>query len=169
MTRTQAQPRDQLQLPDAIGTVSDVLRLQRELEKIADAILRLKVKSAESVAKAAVDMSPIFREVCAANKLDMTRAEHRRALSEWLDYLMADAPVAHISLAAEPSSSAVSQLVSWFRHNVHRYTLLRVAISREIVVGCVVRLGSKVYDMSLSQALHRAEPDLAAKLRELQA
>ena len=79
------------------------------------------------------------------------KAEDMRALEgvvKDLEVLRDKAPVVHLTFAAMPNRTLIRQLTVWFRNQVHPYTLLTVAMRRDIGGGMMLRTGSNIYDFS---------------------
>ena len=109
--------------------------------------------------------SRLLEELAKLNKLDLLhKADHDRAI-EGLKYLVADAPVLHISFSSEPSSAFLAKLMLWLRDNIDPMVLVNVGLQPAIAAGCVVRTTNKQFDLSLGQSFKKHRNLLAEELR----
>jgi F0F1-type ATP synthase delta subunit len=149
-----------IKLPLNIISKADVARLSRELKSLSDFFIAAKSRPAGSDLKLPA-LSRSLDEVAKENNYNLLEEEHRKKLYGQLNQIISNAPLIHISFAAEPSPGALEKLLVWFRANIHSYALLQVGLQPAIAAGCVVRTTNKVFDMSLREYLHSQQKFLA--------
>jgi F0F1-type ATP synthase delta subunit len=104
--------------------------------------------------------SRLLDELAQENKLNLLDKSTRDHLQEFLADVAANAPVVHVSFAADPSSAFLQKIVQWFRDNVHGGTLVRVGLQPTIGAGCTVQTTNKFFDLSLRRHLQRNRQQL---------
>jgi F0F1-type ATP synthase delta subunit len=149
-----------IKLPLNIVSPVDLNRLVRELKSLEEFFIAAKSRPAGMDLKLPT-LTRSLDEVAKENNYNLLEEEHRQTLYKQLSQIVGDAPLIHISFAAEPSPKALEKLIMWFRTNIHSYTLLQVGLQPTIAAGCVVRTTNKVFDMSLREHLHQQQKFLA--------
>ncbi|HSX07583.1 MAG TPA: hypothetical protein VLG11_01695 [Candidatus Saccharimonadales bacterium] len=148
-TLESAAGRDNMQLPASIVSTIDVGRLSRELEAFEDYIEQAHAR------KGGAGLTPprtsrLLEELTAANNCNLLQDGDRERLKAFLESL-AEAPVVHISFAADPSAAFTEKLVRWLRMNIDPHLLVQVGLQPNIAAGCIVRTANKVFDFSLRE------------------
>ncbi len=153
-------------IPDEVGTIGDLGKIQRELESLDDFLQQSEIRSPGSNVTMP-KTSNIFEELVSMNGLNMLKAEDRKSLRDFLENLRDKAPVVHMSFSATPSPQFVQKLTTWIRKNLHNFAFLQIGMNPSIGVGCVVRTTNKVFDFSLSQKLKEQESFLNEQIHNL--
>ena len=110
--------------------------------------------------------SSLFEEFGTINKLNWLLKEERLKAANYLAAIKDEAPVFHISFAADPSAAFMAKLVTWLRRNIHPQLLVRVGLQPTIAAGCVLRTQNHSYDFSLRRRLIGSRPILIESLRK---
>lgn len=148
-----------LKLPMEVVGRADITRMQRELNALDDFFVTA------SAHKAGTTMAPprltrMLNQLAADNQTNLLEAGQRKELNGQLGNLLKNAPLFHISFAAEPSPKALESILAWLRTNIHPQILLEVGLQPAIAAGCVLRTPNKLFDMSLSTYVKKQEPYL---------
>lgn len=146
-----------LKLTLQLVTPADITRLQREINKLDDYFVAAAARSADASANPP-KLTRSLDQLAQQNKIDLTNAAARKQLSSDLGQIIAQAPVLHISFAAEPSAQALEKILAWLRDNINPEVLLRVGLQPAMAAGCVLRTPNKIFDMSVRANLIRQEP-----------
>jgi F0F1-type ATP synthase delta subunit len=102
-------------------------------------------------------LSRLIEQIAKDNNFNLLEEKDRKQLAEELDKVIGQAPLLHISFAAEPSPKALEKILLWFRANIHPQALLQVGLQPTIAAGCVVRTSNKVFDMSMRSHLEQQQ------------
>ena len=146
-------PAKRLELPILVFGPIEVRRLQRELESLEEYMSQSTIR--EPGKQAALPKTSRTLEMLAGNNTKNLLLEaDREELAAFLKKVSEKAPVIHISLAADPSSTFTAKIVAWLRTNIHPYALLQLGLQPSIAAGCVLRTDNKTFDFSLR---HRFE------------
>jgi F0F1-type ATP synthase delta subunit len=155
-------------LPILVFGIVEVRRLKRELEALEEYISQSELRTAGKQA-ALPRVSRLLDALAAENHMNLLQPDHRAVLRKFLITTEKDAPLLHISFAADPSSAFTAKMVKWLRANIAPDALMEVGLQPTIAAGCIVRTTNKVFDMSLRsrfadadgllmQALEKAGP-----------
>jgi F0F1-type ATP synthase delta subunit len=152
-------PNQTLKLPNNLVSQVDVARVIRELNSLNDFFISSEAR------KSGTPMTPPrltrqLDQLARDNGINLLESAHRQQLYGWLNESLGNAPLIHISFAAEPSTKALDVIVIWFRSNIHPQALLQVGLQPTIAAGCVVRTANRVFDMSMRSYLKKQEPYL---------
>lgn len=140
----------EFKLPLGVVSSADIARLLRELANLDEYFLSAQArKGGEPIQPPR--LTRMLDEVARDNKLNLLETSHRQALTKQLTLLQKNAPLLHISFAAEPPAKILEKILLWLRENIHKYALLQVGLQPSIAAGCVLRTPNKVFDMSLRQ------------------
>lgn len=153
----------QLVVPTSVVTYVDVAHLGREVEAI-DAFMQQAQLRKAGASVTMPKLSAMLGEITQANQLNLLDTQDRTKLAQFIQALKKEAPVVHVSFAAEPSLVFLHKLCAWFRKEVSPYILLHVGLQPSIAAGCVVRTTNKYFDFSLRQHLTEKKPELAKYL-----
>lgn len=141
---------DNLQLPLGITSPADVGRLLRELEELERFLHQTEIRASGSNMQPPKS-SKLFDEVVNSNQLNMLHEQDRSQLKSFLSSVKSDAPVLHMSFAADPSPLFMKKLITYLRREIHPLVLVRTGLQPNIGAGCIVRTRNKVFDLSLRQ------------------
>jgi F0F1-type ATP synthase delta subunit len=161
-------PAGMLRLPILVFGIVEVRRLKRELESLEEYMSQSELRTAGKQA-ALPRVSRLLDALATENHMNLLQPEHRAVLQKFLVTTEKDAPLLHISFAADPSSAFTAKMVKWLRANIAPDALMEVGLQPTIAAGCIVRTTNKVFDMSLRsrfadadgllmQALEKAGP-----------
>lgn len=153
-----------LHLPVAVVSPGDVSRLKRELEALENDLEQLRLRTSSPIAKLPRS-SRVLEEFAATNRLNLLLPDDRQRMAAYLANVAAHAPVAHISFAAEASRKFTTEIVLWFRQNIHRELLLNIGLEPNLAAGCLLRTTNKQFDMSLRAHFAKQAGLLAEKLK----
>jgi F0F1-type ATP synthase delta subunit len=145
-----------IKLPLNIIDQIDINRILRELKAVDDFFVAAKARPAGSNLQMP-KLTRSLEEIAKANNYNLLEEEHRKNLYTQIQQVKKNAPLVHISFAAEPSPSALERILVWFRANIHPQLLLQVGLQPTIAAGCVVRTNNKVFDMSLREHLNQEQ------------
>lgn len=146
----------EFKLPLNIISQVDVARMLREINALNDFFAASKVRQAGTPMKMP-RTTRLLEQVAADNNFNLLEEKDRKALAAQLDGVIGNAPLLHISFAAEPSPKALERILLWFRTNIHPQALLQVGLQPTIAAGCVLRTNNKVFDMSMRAYLKQQE------------
>lgn len=138
----------QLNLPTLVFGVVEVRRLQRELESVHEYFEQDKLRPAGQQG-AGLKISRLLDTVAHENNINLQHAAQRDILALFFTQVLTNAPVVHISFAADPSAAFTAKIVTWLRANVHPLALLQLGLQPSIAAGCIVRTPNHVFDFSL--------------------
>ncbi|HSW99905.1 MAG TPA: F0F1 ATP synthase subunit delta [Patescibacteria group bacterium] len=139
-----------LHLPVLVFGMVEVRRLRRELEALEEFMRQAKLREAGKQA-ALPRLSRLLDALAEENHLNLLHPTDRKQLQDFLQHMEQEAPIVHISFAADPSSAFTSKLVTWLRANIDPMILLDVGLQPIIAAGCVVRTNNKIFDLSLRE------------------
>lgn len=139
-----------IQLPVAVVSPIDVGRLLRELEALDEFLRQVAVrKTGEPMSLPRT--SKLLEDIARDNNLNLLNEAERQHLLKFMRDLKTNAPVLHISFAADPSSVFLRKLMEWLRREIHPQLLVRIGLQPSIAAGCIVRSPDKYFDFSLRQ------------------
>ncbi len=150
----------EIKLPLNIIDQIDINRILRELKEVDDFFIAAKVRPA-GTALQLPKLTRSLEQIAKDNNYNLLEEEHRKNLYKQIEQVKKNAPLVHISFAAEPSPSALEKILTWFRANIHPQLLLQVGLQPTIAAGCIVRTNNKVFDMSLREHLNQQHEYLA--------
>ncbi|HEX5448300.1 MAG TPA: F0F1 ATP synthase subunit delta [Candidatus Saccharimonadales bacterium] len=145
---------EQLRLPSAVVSPSDIARMMRELNGLDDFFVDAETRKAGTTVKLP-KLTRSLDQLARDNGINLLQEAERSKLMESLKTVSRQAPNLHISFAVEPSPKSLEKILIWMRRNIHPQTLLSVGLQPAIAAGCVLRTPNKVFDMSLRNALNR--------------
>lgn len=158
------QPR-QFVLPLSVVTVVDVSRLQRELRAVDEFMLQMTLRQ-PGQQPVLPRSSHNLEEIASQNGLNMLQETHRKILVQQLQRLRDQAPVLHISLAADPSPVFMTRLITWLRQQFHTEVLLRIGLQPSLAAGCIIRTPNKRFDFSLREHFKKNRQHLIDQLKQ---
>lgn len=154
-------------LPAGIVGQSDVKRLLRELENYEETAHQRSLTKNRGIKSRPRYHSQLLQEVAADFSLKIDRQNDRKTLISFLNNIKSSSPTLNVYFATEPTNSAVQQLISWFRTEIHPATLLEIHIRPSILGGCIIRSSNKVFDYSHAAKSEEADKILSKKLKSL--
>ncbi len=152
-------------LPLGIMTVIDLRQIARELAALDEFSFQSSIRTAgrqPALPKTSRELDELARD----NSINLLAEADRQKLVAFVQELSQTAPVIHISFASEPSRAFLSQIVSWFRQQVHPQVILQVGLQPSIAAGCTIRTTNKFFDFSLRQYFSGKHQLLIDKLVE---
>lgn len=155
--------RDILRLPNSVVSRIQIARLLRELENLQEVLQQEALKDAIDLS---ARVTPTLMELAEENKLDLRLEDERDHLIAFLNELKTQAPVVHMSFAAQAPDDFMAKIVKWFRKEVHPLVLIEVGLQPSIAAGCVVRTTNKYFDFSVGQKLRKNRAQLVKKIHE---
>ncbi len=147
---------DTLTIPVSLVSQVDAGRLFREVEALDDNFRQREHHSHTSPHQP----SAILAQLLTDNQLTLDDVQERERLKQFLTELRRDAPVVHMSFAAEPGADFVSKIITWLRAEIHPLALLDIGLQPSIAAGCIIRTNSKYFDCSMRQHLVNNRPKL---------
>lgn len=159
----QARPARRLELPTIIFGPIEVRRLQRELEALEDFLQQAAIRQPGKQLQLP-RTSRILETLAGNNNLNLLVEAERATLKQFLQEVLAGAPVIHMSFASDPSATFTAKIVAWFRTKIHPYTLVQLGLQPTIAAGCVMRTPNKVFDFGLRNRFHGKREILLAGL-----
>lgn len=154
-------------LPLSVVEPGDIRKMSRELEGVDEFLRQARLRKPGSPVTAPKTTKNLdsFLDLNGITVLDDT--ERARA-AKLLEQILADAPVIHISFAAEPSSAFMAKIMTWLRQNVHPFVLVQIGLQPSIAAGCTVRTENKVFDFSMRQYLLEKRDLLTQAISEME-
>lgn len=149
------------QLPLGVASITDISRLQRELDKLDLYLRQNKIMRSSGEPTQIPKASHVFIEIVSDNKLNMLKEPDRGELANFLEALRQSAPLIHVSFNSEPSPLFLQKLISWLRQHIHHYVILQIGLMPNIGAGCIVRTENKYFDFSLRQRFDNQKTLLA--------
>lgn len=146
----------ELRLPTSVVGQTEINRLLRELGALEDFFLSAAARSTGASVRPP-RITYMLEQLARDNKLNLFEPSSRDKLRAGLETVIKNAPVLHISFAAEPSPRLTDAVVGWLRANIHPYALIVLGLQPTIAAGCVLRTSNQIFDMSLRTHLQKQE------------
>src|SRR5215469_2705509 len=105
-------------LPVTVVGPADVRRLSRELEDV-DEFMRQAAIRKSGTAASLPKTTRTLDSFADANALNFLQAVDRAKATAFLDDVISDSPVIHMSFAVDPSAAFTAKIVTWLRQNIH--------------------------------------------------
>lgn len=156
---------NQLILPIAIVSPTDIARIERELSNLDEYFRQTEIRTGH--VPEVPRYSRLLDELIIANKLNLLNVNDRDKLTATLKLLEQKAPVMHISFSADPPGPYIQKIVGWLRDNIDGFILVRVGLQPNIGAGCMVRTTNKAYDFSLRKYFDSKQDFFRKKLHEV--
>jgi F0F1-type ATP synthase delta subunit len=148
-------------LPPSIISTVDLGNIARELETVDGFFAQAEARNAgESLTPPKT--SRTLENLAKDYNLNLLDEKDRAKLAKFLEDLRTNAPVIHISFAAEPSAAFLKKIIEWFRLNIHPQVLVRVGLQPSMAAGCIVRTPNKYFDFSMRRHFNDHLDKLAA-------
>ena len=154
----EATPR--LGLSSLLMSPSDLSHVRRELSALDEYLRAQALRQAGTPMPRLPKLSRMLDELAEINKLNLLHEDVRARLGEFIDVIMQQAPVLHLSFASDPSSGTLQKIVVWLRHNIDPNALVHVGLQPGIVAGCTLRTTNRYFDFSLRKHLQEQRPFL---------
>ena len=152
-----------LQLPVGVVGPGDVRHLKRSLEKLEDMLQQMRLRTNSPVSKMP-RASRLLEEFAATNRLNLLLPDDRQRATAFLAHTLTNAPVLHMSFAAEASRAFTTEIILWLRQNLRADILLNIGLEPTIAAGCIVRTPTHQYDFSLREHFAKQAGLLAKQL-----
>jgi hypothetical protein len=150
-------------LPPSVYGTSEVSRLRKELERIEDTLLQLKLTEDLGEAKMP-KVGRMMQQTIETNKINLLKSEDRHLLKVFLKLVEEKAPQLHFSFSADPPAAFLEDLVIWLRKEINPHVLIKIGLQPNIGAGCIVHSTNKYFDLSLRQTFIDQRPNLLKKL-----
>ena len=152
-----------MKLPVLVFGRAELRRLGREIEALESYFERAKIREAGQPVQMP-KVSRMLEGYAGENGCNLLVEQDRERLQTFLKQLDEKAPVMHLSFATDPSSAFVAKLVAWMRVHIHPYILLQLGLQPGVTAGCVARVNSKMFDLSLREFFRKQRPLLIQEL-----
>ncbi len=149
----------ELRLPIDVVTQMDMMRLQRELNRLEDFFASLANRQPGTQMRLP-RLSRLLDQLARENGYNLLEPAQRKQLGAQVQLMLDKAPLIHISFAVDPPPQALQKILEWLRTNVHPQILLQVGLQPNIAVGCILRTSNRSFDMSLKQRLENEKKNL---------
>jgi len=139
----------ELKLPPSVASKRDIIKLQREIERLLDERLQQKISQEQvgdlrKVSNSSRNLISFFEH----NSVEINDENLKKVL-QILEGMRQHSPVIRIAFASEPDYETSEKVVGWFRKNISPQTLVQIGVQPMIAGGCVVQSPMKRYDFSL--------------------
>jgi len=139
----------ELLLPISLTGKKELIKVQRELESLSEAMIATKVSNKElGQPRPLPTLSDVTSELVSANEIVLDSKSVPELIKQ-LQAIRDRAPMLRVSFAVEPDRASIAKIVSWFRKEINPGLLLQVGIQPSIAGGCVVQTPGNRYDFSL--------------------
>lgn len=152
-------------LNEIVISPADVARLLREIDTLNENAERVKAAKTKAAAVATPRASDMLKIIADHQDLSLRKAVDRKQLQKMLEEVQA-APTARFIFAATPSEESLRQLAGWFRKNIHPHTLVDFTVRPDILMGCMVKIGNKLFDFSGTRTVEASRATLIKSLKE---
>lgn len=154
-------------LPVLMVGPADINRGLLELQQLDATLQQAGIRKEQTVKLPTI--SRTIESLAEVNAVNLLESDDRQALIAFVQSMQQQAPVLHISFAAEPSAAFIAQIIDWLRLNISQYVLVQIGLQPSIAAGCIVRSTNKIFDLSLRQHLKEKRPvmlDLMQHMRQ---
>ena len=160
------EPPATLYSPQQLAVVRD--EISRYVNWLGHEQVRLTVGEVPNKLEGAPPLSLLTTQTMAAWQGDrpasaQTLTELMTELAGWLD----KAPRVSLTLAAPPGDGMKQRLVQWLRQEIHPRALVTFQFNSTLLGGLVVRIGSRIFDLSLRQQILSHRTEFAERLRRV--
>jgi hypothetical protein len=152
------------QLPVGIVSRVDVNRAIREIQ-ILDNFLDAAAVRTGGEAVRLPKTSRLVDELIQLNKLNALVSSDRKTIVKFLESILANSPILHMSLGADPSPLFSQKMIQWLRAEIHPFVLLQFGLQPSIGAGVILRTTNKYFDFSLRERFATKKEELIQKLR----
>jgi F0F1-type ATP synthase delta subunit len=149
-----------INLPTQLLTRQDLRRVSRELKALLDILEQITVRSKQGVTSEVPHVSPLLESVAAANKVALDNFQEVSSLAGKVEALGKAAVTFNFSFASSPSAAFLEKLVTWLRTEVTPLAVVQIGLRPSIAAGCILRVNSKIFDLSLGRRLNEQKGKL---------
>lgn len=140
-----------LTFPSNLITRSDVSRLVRELEHLADVLQGQRVRGETETKLPPLSQSTTdFLEL---NEVKITNEKSLETVRQKINTIEDRLPAVHMTFASEIDSESLQQLVTWLRTEIHPQVLINTSIQPNLIGGVYLRTPDHVHDFSIKTLL----------------
>ena len=132
----------------------DLELLCLEVAKIIETLHEQSLIKGKTTTAPALVLSSGLLDVLARKPSDPAPAfPELQKVQLWLEEVKTSAPEIRLTLPALPAVPLKSDIVAWFRDNIHPLAIFKFEYNRAIAGGFVIRTGSVIHDFSFRKAL----------------
>lgn len=153
-----------LSLPLAIVGRVEASRLARELGALDEFLAQAAIRQPGTKALELPRTSKLLEETARQNTLNLLDVAQRQQLLHFLQEVIDNAPVLHMSFGADPSPGFLNKLMKWLREEIHPLVLVQIGLQPTVAVGCTLRTTNKYFDFSLRQHFLESREDLITRI-----
>lgn len=157
---------DKYKIPPSLISEADISRMLRELVNLDNYIKQTKLRQPGSPIERLPKTSKSLNDFSTLNHINLLIDKDRDYANDFLEELIKNAPVVHISFATDPSAAFMSQIIAWFRHNIDQLVLVNIGLEPTIAAGCTLRTDNRFHDFSLRHHFDDQRSLLLNKIRE---
>lgn len=157
---------NKLNLPYSLTSPTDLNRIIRELDSLDDFLLQLQLRKQNGQTKLP-KTSYLLEQLLQQIKVNILIEEERHNLINYLKQIKSQAPLIHISFAADPSPLFLSKIIIWLRQNIHPYLLITTGLQPNIGAGCMIRTTNRFIDLSLKKDFNEKKQLLLNSIKEI--
>ena len=155
-------------LPPSVVSKVDISRLVSDFERVDSELTTIAVRAKTGVKQSPkLSLSAPLAEFLNQNNLRPKGSRERSELIAVLHQLKDNAPVIHLTFAAEADQTSLEQLTQWVRTSIHPQAVLSVGVQPALVAGVYLRTPNRVHDLSLRGALEQGREILTQELGAL--
>lgn len=141
-------------LPDEVSSPDDLQLLILEVKKVIDLSHEQALRRAAPGRLPELDLSSPLQDLLKLKSGDPVPAiPQLEELQKWLEEVKTTAPQLYVTLPGIPGLKQKSEIVLWFRREIHPLALIFFEHNRSLAGGFVVRSGSQLFDYSFRHAL----------------
>lgn len=138
-------------LTNLVKTTSDLDALNREIDILIDSLYRTGERSYEQVIT-----KSIRKETAKVLETIGSKREERKENLEQLRQKLQQVKKITLTVAFEPTSRVVEEVVTWCRRNIADDVVVEFRHDQSILAGVVIEWNGKYMDVSLADKLERA-------------
>lgn len=143
-----------LQLPPEVVTKRHLVRLINELETVDNALTSRSIRRSVKVTdKNAVEVPSSVKDFFELNNWKVTNNTNRSKALGQLRTLRRNAPVTHLTFAADADEASLREIAGWLRQTVHPHVVLETGLQPGLVAGMYMRAQNRIFDYSLRSRL----------------
>lgn len=157
-----------LKLPTAIASKRDIIKIQREIERLMDERLQHNItKEQTGNLREMSNPSRLLKQLLELNEI-VDEGDNLRKLMQNLESVRQTAPSVRISFASEPEHAVFEKVVEWFRREIDASLLVQVGVQPSIAGGCIVQTSANRYDFSLRTHLLNSVPKFTETMKRVE-
>jgi len=151
---------ENLYLPNELITRQDLRRVGREASALLDVLQQAHVRAKQGVKTTMPRVSPILEALAASNKIPLDNAQAVEGLVANIEAWQEAAVTFNFSFASSPSAAFLQKLVAWLRREITPLAVVQVGLRPSIAAGCILKVNSKTFDLSLGRRLNEQKSKL---------